>query len=304
MDFLRKVPIGQYISGNSGWMRKIDPRLKFSWVLLFLISPVLASYEWRVSLVIGLILMTFLSNLPFRNWWRSLIVLLLLSFVVGALAMFLPTSDSISVLDIRSPNEAPELILEGDKWEVISLGPIGIENFSVGPFAIDRRSAGLGIKTSTLIFTVIHSVNLMLITTSPEDLVWALRWFLSPLSLIGLPIDRLSFQLLLALRFLPLIQEEFQNLLRSLATRAVNLKALGFKASLNLCLSIGERLLANILLRSEQGAESLLSRKSFSISPQELRPESTFRSSVSLLNIGASLFLLLAVFLRGKYGSY
>ena len=44
-------------------------------------------------------------------------------------------------------------------------------------FELDRLSgpgiALLGLRTSTLIFTVIHSVNLMLITTPPEDLVWA-----------------------------------------------------------------------------------------------------------------------------------
>ena len=78
---------------------------------------------------------------------------------------------------------------------------------------VDRASALLGLRTSTLIFTVIHSVNLVLITTMPEDLVWALSWCLAPLERLGLPMQRLGFQLLLALRFLPLVQEELQNLL-------------------------------------------------------------------------------------------
>ena len=304
MDFLRKVPIGQYIAGNSGWMRRIDPRLKFAWVLMFLLSPVLASYEWRVGLVVMLLIITFLSRLPVRSWLRSLFILLILAIFVGCLSMFLPTSESVSLVGSRSPKEYTDLIVQGDSWEIMRINSIGFGDFSFGPFIIDRRSAGLGLKTSTLIFTVIHSVNLMLITTSPEDLVWALRWFISPLAIIGIPIDRLSFQLLLSLRFLPLIQEEFQNLLRSLATRAVNLKSLGFKAAFGLCLSVGERLLANILLRAEQGADSLIARKSFWITPEELKPERTFNSRVSFLNFGSSLLLLLAVFLRGKYGTY
>jgi len=65
---------------------------------------------------------------------------------------------------------------------------------------------------------------------------------------------------LLALRFLPLVQEELQNLLRAIAIRAVNLREQGWKAGLALVLAVGERLLANILLRSEQGAEALLAR--------------------------------------------
>ena len=44
------------------------------------------------------------------------------------------------------------------------------------------------------------------------------------MSLLGIPIERMSFQLLLALRFIPLLQEEFQNLLRSIINRSVNFK--------------------------------------------------------------------------------
>ena len=52
MDWLRKIPIGQYVAGRSGWLRKLDPRLKFSWVVMFLLSPVLAGPLWRIGLVV------------------------------------------------------------------------------------------------------------------------------------------------------------------------------------------------------------------------------------------------------------
>ena len=66
---------------------------------------------------------------------------------------------------------------------------------------------------------MIHSVNLMLLTTLQEDIVWALSWFMNPLRKIGLPIDKWLFQLLLALRFIPLVQEEFQNIFKSVSVR-------------------------------------------------------------------------------------
>ena len=85
---------------------------------------------------------------------------------------------------------------------------------------IDRASALLGLRTSTLIFTVIHSVNLVLITTTPEDLVWALSWCLSPLQQSSVCRWIVwDFGCFLALRFLPLVQEELQNLLRSHQSR-------------------------------------------------------------------------------------
>ena len=31
MDWLRQLPIGQYVAGNCGWLRRLDPRLKLAW---------------------------------------------------------------------------------------------------------------------------------------------------------------------------------------------------------------------------------------------------------------------------------
>ncbi|MFL0770725.1 MAG: CbiQ family ECF transporter T component, partial [Prochlorococcus sp.] len=256
MDWLRQVPIGQFVAGSSSWMRRLDPRLKLAWVLMFLLSPVLAAPSWRVGLVAALLFLTFTSGLPIRIWWRSLLLLLLLSAFIGLVAMLLlPTGDPAATLPIRRVQELPGLELSGPVWDLLRIGPLHLGSFSLGPLVVDRRSAELGLNSATLLITVVHSVNLMLLTTPPEALVWALGWSLTPLAIVGVPVERLSFQLLLSLRFLPLVQEELQNLLRSLVSRAVNLRQLGFKASFGLILSVGERLLANILLRAEQGAE-------------------------------------------------
>ena len=303
MDWLRKIPIGQYVAGNSGWLHSLDPRLKLGWVLMFLLSPVLAGLAWRASLVAGLLLMTLLSRLPLRVWWRSACFLITFSILVGAFAMLLPTGEVSASFPIRSPQELSHALLSQPSWEVVKLGPAKVFHFDLGPLVINRRSAQLGLKTFTLIFTVVHSVNLMLLTTAPEDLMWTLRWFMSPLSWLGLPIDRISFQLLLSLRFLPLIQEEFQNLLRSLSTRAVNVRRLGFKASFGLVLSVGERLLANILLRADQGADALLARGGSLPLPEEFRPRTLLKNRSSLLDIGAGFLLVMVLCLRGKYGA-
>ena len=292
MDWLRQVPIGQYVTGSKGWLRNLDPRMKIAWVLMFLLTPILAGPYWRLCLVSVLLLITFLSSLSLRIWGRSLFLLLTLSFFVGLLSTFLPTGETAMAISIRSPSELPNLSVSSPSWEIVSFGPV----------SIDRRSAELGIKTSSLIFTVIQSVNLMLLSTPPEDLIWALRWFLGPLSLLGLPIDRISFQLLLSLRFLPLVQEELQNLLRSIASRSVDFKKIGFKASIGLFLSVGERLVANILLRAEQGADALISRGGKWLPPSEFRSNSFSKPRAIFLNIVSGATLILVLNLRRKYG--
>ena len=107
-----------------------------------------------------------------------------------------------------------------------------------GPYNLSKNAYELGIKTSTLIFTVIQSVNLILLTTSQEDIVWAMSWFMNPFRKLGLPIDKWLFQLLIALRFIPLVQEEFQNIIKSISVRSINFRNLGFKKSFNVLLII------------------------------------------------------------------
>ena len=302
MDLLRKLPIGQYVAGKRGWLRLIDPRIKFGWVLFFLITPVLSSAEWRIGLVMSLLAFTFCSFLPSRIWLRSIGYLLIFSCLIGLFAMMLPASESGVDLMARSPNELAGATAEGPSWYLFQLGPVKFLNTSLGPLIIDRRSLQLGIKSSTLFFTVVHSVNLMLITSSPEDLVWTLSWFLSPLAFLGLPTAKISFQLLLALRFIPLIQEEFQNLLKSLSTRTVSFKKLGFKSSFGLILSLGERLLANILLRSQQGADALVARNASFLRPSCFKPVAAI-SGFSKVNTCALFVLLIGVILRVKFGN-
>ena len=302
MDWLKKIPIGQYVSGNSSWLRGIDPRIKISWILLFLMSPILANSIWRIAIVFVLLLITFLSLLPPRVWWRSLVFLLSFSLIIGFLSIVLPASETSNELTIRAPDEIPGAIVLIRSWEIFRLGPFNLGGISLGELIVDRRSAELGIKTSTLIFTVIHSVNLMLITTPPEDLVWAINWFFTPLTLLGFPMEKLSLQLLLALRFLPLVQEELQNLFRSIGVRAIEFRKLGLKGSLGLFVTLSERLLSNILLRAEQGADSLMTREGLWLSSQQLRPNIVVNPRYFLINLGSIFLLLIAIVLRFLYG--
>jgi energy-coupling factor transport system permease protein len=123
-----------------------------------------------------------------------------------------------------------------------------------GRLFITRRSLELGIRVSTLIFTLIYSTNLYLLTTAPEEITAGLEDLLSPLRRFKLPITEITLTLTLSLRFIPLVLEEIQNLARSIRTRAINWKKLGLKKSFQIWLIVIERLLENLLLRAEQMA--------------------------------------------------
>ena len=154
MDWLKKIPIGQYVSGNSSWLRGIDPRIKISWILLFLLSPILANSIWRISIAFVLLLITVLSLLPPRVWWRSLVFLLVFSLIFGFLSIVLPASETSSELTIRSPDEIPEAIVLIRSWEIFRLGPFNFGGISLGALivnSLDVSLAGKAIDKSPII---------------------------------------------------------------------------------------------------------------------------------------------------------
>ena len=303
MNILTKFPIGQYVYGNSSWLRTIDSRLKIIIVMIFLITPIWAGPLWRLSLVGCLLLFTFFSLLPSRVWWRSLLLLSGLSVLIGFISI-LASSDIQSLESyLRNPNELPMIVENYKKWYVFQIPSQKIWFINFGPYNLSRKAFELGIKTATLIFTVIHSVNLMLLTTLQEDIVWGLSWFMYPLKKIGLPVSKWLFQLLIALRFIPLVQEEFQNILRSVSVRSINFRNLGFKKSFNVLLILMESLFHNIFLRIDQGAESLFSKKKVIVVTNRFR---TFHPSKSLnviVNTLSICFICIAIFLRKLYGA-
>jgi len=302
MDWLRQLPIGQYVDGTGGWLRRLDPRLKLVWTLAFLLTPILAGPLWRLALVALLLLLTARSGLPARLWAKGVSLLLLVALAVGVLAAVLPTGSLPAAPLQRPPAElwlepgmpqSPPPSSSGASWEL----------WRFGPLQVTRRSLELGISGGTLLFTLVHSANLMLLSTPPEQLVWAISWWIAPLERLGLPVQRLGFTLLLALRFLPLVQEELQNLLRALATRAVVLKRLGWKGGLGLLLAVGERLLANVLLRAEQGADALLARGGCTLDPRDLRVGAVDAAGAAgPMNGTAGAVLLVLLLLRWKVG--
>ena len=303
MNILTKFPLGQYVDGNKSWLRIIDSRLKFIILLIFLITPIWAGPLWRISLVISLILITFISFLPLRVWWRSVSFLILLSISIGLLSIFATSNLSPLEISLRDPDELGLLLSNNSSWNIVQISSFKVGFLNFGPFNISQKAFELGIKTSTLIFTVVHSVNLVLLTTLKEEIVWAISWFMYPLKKFNIPVDRILFQLLLSMRFIPLVQEEFQNIIKSVSVRSINYRNLGLKKTFNLGLSLIERIFLNILLRIEQGSDSLLSKGFIQINIKSFKPKEKQKVSYFLLNLISILFIFLAISLRKQYGA-
>jgi energy-coupling factor transport system permease protein len=280
MDLLRSLPLGLYLEQPQTWLHKIDPRVKFIWLMSFLTTYTFANNEWRMLLVVLLVLTTLISGIPRRIWQQpqQMTGLLLFAFLVFAIGCITPDGlglhyqsrlPSVQVVttpsaqqanSVVSPSASTSSIFQIGKTKQIKGKVYNYTMFEIAWFRITHRSFDLALRLSTILFTVLYSTNLYLITTAPEEITAAIESLMQPLRKLKLPITEITLTLTLSLRFIPLVLEEIQNLIRAIMTRAINWKKLGFKSAIKIWLVVTERLLENLLLRAEQMASAMTVR--------------------------------------------
>lgn len=264
MDLLRSLPIGLYLEQPVTWLHRIDPRVKLAWLMTFLLAPLLANPYWRLGLVGALILLTLSAAIPLRVWRKQMGWLLMLSVFVFVLSSIAP--DGLAAQhQPRSPQFCPAapaattVVTESECQSTLPPATnykyvvVDIPKFAFIPrLTVTRRSLDVAVRVATLVFTLIYSSNLYLLTTAPEEITAGLEDLMSPLRHLKIPVSEITLTLTLSLRFIPLVLEEVQNLVRSIRTRAIDWKKLGVRRSLQLWMVVAEKLIENLLSRAEQ----------------------------------------------------
>lgn len=267
MDLLRSLPLGLYLEQPITWLHKLDPRVKLAWLMSFLAAPILANSVLRVFLVVLLILVTLASGIPLRVWRQQMGWLLMLSFFILILGALSPDTLGVDHQPRLPPAETSEVLVlnsqsnsESATQNYSNSSEYQYILFQKGPATVTRRSLDLAVRLSTILFVLIYSTNLYLLTTAPEEITAGIESLMRPLRRLNWPVTEIALTLTLSLRFIPLVLEEVQNLARSVRTRAINWKKLGLKGSVRVWLMVAERLMENLLLRAEQMAHAMTVR--------------------------------------------
>ncbi len=248
MDLLRSLPLGLYLEQPLTWLHRLDPRVKLAWLLSFLLAPIFSNEACRITGVAILIMIALLGGIPWRALRQQLMWVLLFGGIISGIALILP--DSVSMPhQPRLPAETP----------IVSSYKFVLLQFDQGflHLKITRKSLKTAIYGGTLIFTLIYSTTIFLLTTAPEEVTAALEKLMQPLKMFKVPVTEIALTLTLSLRFIPLVLEEIQNLVRSMSTRGINWQKLGMKNTLKVWLTVAEKLLENLLMRAEQIATAM-----------------------------------------------
>jgi energy-coupling factor transport system permease protein len=328
MDLLRSLPLGSYLEQPITWLHRLDPRVKLAWLMTFLVTPLLANLTWRIGLVVFLAVLTMLAQIPWRALRQQMGWILIFCLLILVITAVMPDGMAIRSQPRLPANElqahqpaaaaadadrrewydpfgwfAPPSSSRPAKTAVDSLSlshkPYQYVLLKKGPVTITRQSLRLGVQLCTGYFTLIYCTTLFLLTTAPEEITAALDIVMRPLKRWKIPVIEISLTLTLALRFIPLVLEEIQNLMRSVQTRAINWKKLGFRGAIHLWMTVSDRLLENLFLRAEQIASAMASRgftspNTHQVRWQQLRMRSPDWVALSLLSVVVGLRVLAA----------
>ena len=188
---IKNITIGQYIPGKSV-IHSLDPRMKILITLLYMITIFLVnSFLGYLVLVLFLALVMKLGDLKLKFVLKGLKpILILLSFT--------------AILNM--------LIITGQGEPLIS----------IGIFSIYREGVIRAVFMLLRITLLVVGTTILTLTTSPIELTDAIERLLNPFKKIGVPAHELAMMMTIALRFIPILIDETDKLMKAQMSRGVD----------------------------------------------------------------------------------
>lgn len=191
---LREVTLGQYYPAEST-LHSLDPRVKLFGTLMFIIT--LFSFDNVVLFAIiiaTLFAVIKLSHVPFSFMIKGLKGILVLLIIAGLFNLFFtPGKELVSF------------------W-IFSISDVGLYNAVL--------------MTLRMVFLIIGT-SIMTLTTTPNQLTDGLEKSLGFMKKIGVPVHEIAMMMSIALRFIPILIEETDKIMKAQMARGADFESGG-----------------------------------------------------------------------------
>ena len=175
---LRDITLGQYYPVESP-IHRLDPRIKLFGTMVFILSLFVANNIWGYLLgTIALAAVIILTKVPLRFILKGLKAIVILLLISVSFNLFLTPGQELIRFWIFKIT-----------WEGIRLA---------------------GFMAVRLIYLVVGS-SLMTLTTTPNQLTDGLEKSLRPLNKIHVPVHEIAMMMSIALRFIPILLDEWNR---------------------------------------------------------------------------------------------
>lgn len=190
---IRDITIGQYYPAQSP-IHRLDPRVKIVCTLIFLVSLfVQNSVLGYVLAFVFLACMIHVSKVPAKFIGKGLKPIVILLLFTVAMNLFLTRGGAVLF-----------------HWGIITITETGL-----------RTSVFMAVR---LVLLVAGS-SLMTFTTTPNGLTDGLEKLLHPLNRIHVPVHEISMMMSIALRFIPILLEETDKIMKAQIARGADFES-------------------------------------------------------------------------------
>lgn len=189
---IREITLGQYYPVDSV-LHRMDPRTKLFGTMVFIISLFLANgVPAYIAATVFLVLAIRLSKVPFSFMARGLKAIIFLLLISVSFNLFLTPGQILVQLGFLKVT-----------WEGL------------------RTAAFMALR---LIYLVIGS-SVMTLTTTPNELTDGLERSLGFLKRVGVPVHEISMMMSIALRFIPILVEETDKIMKAQMARGADFES-------------------------------------------------------------------------------
>ncbi len=190
---IRDITIGQYYPANSV-IHRMDPRVKITCTLLFLISLFLQNSVLGYGVAtVFLIAVIKISKVPVKFIVKGLKAIVVILLITVGFNLFLTSDGTILV-----------------KFWIFKITDQGL-----------RIAVFMALR---LIYLIIGS-SIMTLTTTPNSLTDGIEKLLSPLNKLHVPVHEIAMMMSIALRFIPILIEETDKIMKAQIARGADLES-------------------------------------------------------------------------------
>lgn len=189
---IRDITIGQFYPADS-ILHRLDPRVKFIGTFLFLISLFVADSFWGYALAtVFLAAAIGLSKVPVKFMLKGLKPLFIILLITVLFNLFLIPGEVL--------------------W-------------SAGFLKITREGVVQAVKIGIRLIYLVIGSSIMTLTTTPNQLTDGMEKILTPLNKIKVPVHEISMMMSIALRFIPILMEETDKIMKAQIARGADFES-------------------------------------------------------------------------------
>jgi energy-coupling factor transport system permease protein len=174
---------------------------------------------------------------------------------------------------------------------------------SIPFFGLSLSYAGLqkGFFVVWRFLCLIIASILLTLTTTPSQMIAAIKYFLKPLKLLRVPVDDIAVMIMLALRLMPILLTEKERVETAQKARGYNLRQSGIVVRIKTFLSLTLTVLLGVFRRADELALAMEARN-YQRGERTSLVELKLTSSDYLVLIFLGVFLVIFVALNSHFG--